>query len=364
MGYARYMRFKHYLKTVSHNQIVAEKLEVIKFFDRHGAKVTKEAFGTGRSTVYLWKKKLKDSKQDIACLANKSRRPKTARNGFGDPLIFKFIKDIRENTYRMGKVKIKPLLDEYCRAHSLPVMSESWIGKQIKNHPWGFESVGKMYHDPASKFACGKRGKNKARAPKGKVSCPGQQVQIDSITRFDLNVKRYIVTAVDLYSRFAFAYTYKSLSSKMALDFYQKLEQVTPFKIQAVKTDNGLEFEGYFDSYLKQNNITHFFSYPRTPKSNAFVERFNRSIQEEFVDRNITMIEDTQAFNSKLIDYLVFFNSIRPHGSLGNLTPMGYLVFKGILSNMSVTYTASCINQRLVYNSPIIIGYISAYNDL
>lgn len=146
---------------------------------------------------------------------------------------------------------------------------------------------------------------------------------------------------MDLYSRFAFAYTYKSLSSKIALDFYQKLEMVAPFKIQAVKTDNGLEFEGFFDSYLKQNNTTHFFSHPRTPKSNAYVERFNRTIQEEFVERYITAIEDTQAFNSKLINYLVFFNSIRPHRSLDNLTPMGYLVFKGILSNMCVTHTKS-----------------------
>ena len=333
------MRFKHYLSTISHNQIVAEKLSVIKFFNEYGAKTTKDAFGVGRSTVYVWKKKLNDSKQDVACLINKSKRPKRVRKGSTDPLILKFIKDLRENTYRMGKDKIKPLLDAYCRENNLPVMSESWIGKQIKNHPWNFEPVGKSYHDPGSRYACGKKSKKKARAPKEKSTYPGQQVQIDTITRFDLNVKRYIVTAVDLYSRFAFAYTYKSLSSKIALDFYQKFEKVAPFKIATVKTDNGLEFEGLFDGYLKQNNITHYFSYPRTPKSNAFVERFNRSIQEEFVDRNITTIEDTQAFNSKLIDYLVFFNSIRPHSSLGNLTPMGYLVFKGILSNMYVTHT-------------------------
>ena len=91
-------------------------------------------------------------------------------------------------------------------------MSESWIGKQIKNHSWNFEPIGKSYHDPSSRYACGKKSKKKARAPKEKAVYPGQQVQIDTITRFDLNVKRYIVTAVDLYSRFAFAYTYISLT--------------------------------------------------------------------------------------------------------------------------------------------------------
>ncbi|MFH1566120.1 MAG: integrase core domain-containing protein, partial [bacterium] len=97
-----------------------------------------------------------------------------------------------------------------------------------------------------------------------------------------------------------------------------------------------------FDSYLQEKNITHFFSYPRTPKSNVFVERFNRTVQEEFVDRNVEYIENTETFNSKPIDYLIYFNSIRPHRSLDNLTPMGYLVFKGILSKMSVTHTISC----------------------
>lgn len=331
------MRFKHYLKTVSHNQIVQEKLFVIKFFDRHGAATTKEAYGIGRSTVYVWKKKLKDNKLDVACLINRSRKPKHTRVPQIDPDILRFIKQIRENTYRMGKTKIKPLLDAYCLDNHLRKVSESWIGKQIRNHPQWLVSQ-KTYHDPS--IAHPKRSRNKPRAQKGeRILFPGQQVQIDSVTRFDLDVKRYIITAVDLYSRFAFAYTYKSLSSKIALDFYQKLEMVAPFKINAVKTDNGLEFEGYFNDYLKQRGITHYFSYPRTPKSNAYVERFNRTIQEEFVDANISNISDTKVFNRKLIDYLIFFNSVRPHGSLGNLTPMGHLVFKGILSNMCVTHT-------------------------
>jgi len=53
------------------------------------------------------------------------------------------------------------------------------------------------------------------------------------------------------------------------------------------------------------------------------------------------LIYDTEEFNRKLMNYLVFFNAVRPHRSLDNLTPMGYLVFKGILSSMSVTHTGS-----------------------
>ena len=50
-GYYRYMRFKQYINLISGNQITGEKLIIIKFFDLHGAKLTKEAFGVSRETV-------------------------------------------------------------------------------------------------------------------------------------------------------------------------------------------------------------------------------------------------------------------------------------------------------------------------
>lgn len=65
---------------------------------------------------------------------------------------------------------------------------------------------------------------------------------------------------------------------------------ISGFKILVVKTDNGHKFLGYFEKYLKDKNITQYFSYPRTPKSNAYVERFNRTIQEEFVESNMKLI--------------------------------------------------------------------------
>lgn len=333
------MRFKQYLNTISHNQIVQEKLELIKFFDNYGAKVTKDAYGVGRSTVYAWKRRYKTSKYDPASLIPKSKKPKNTRRSYVDPLIKEFIKKLRMEAYRLGKSKIKVLLDEYCTQNNLPKIAESTIGKIIKRERYLFPPR-KVYHDPASK-----QGQWNPRKIRNRISSryltsyPGELVQVDSITIFKDGLMRYLVTAIDVYSRFAFAFTYKSLSSKMSLDFIQKLEETAPFKITNIKTDNGHEFLGSFDEYLTAKGIKHFFSYPRTPKANAFVERFNRTIQEEFVEPKMDLITDVDEFNRKLMEYLVFFNAVRPHRSLDNLTPMGYLVFKGILSNMCVTHT-------------------------
>ena len=38
---------------------------------------------------------------------------------------------------------------------------------------------------------------------------------------------------------------------------------------------------GEFDKYLKEIGIEHYYSYPRTPKTNGNVERVIRTIEEE-----------------------------------------------------------------------------------
>lgn len=336
------MRFKQYLNTISHNEIVQERLSIIKFFDEFGSKATKKAFGFGRSTIHLWKKRYKDSKYNPESLIPKTKRPKNTRRMRVDEKILGFIRNLRENNYHLGKEKIKVLLDMYCEKERVPKVSESLIGKIIKRNNYFFSPPGgKVYHNPNNKPTIPGKKKVKVRLPKEyKCKRAGNLIQIDTVQRFDFGTKRYILTAIDLFSRFTFAFAYKKLSSGVSLDFFKKLKMVSPFEIEAVKTDNGLEFLGEFDMYLTSQGIIHYFSYPRTPKSNAFVERFNRTIQEEFVNYNLEYLKDTQVFNQNMMEYLIYYNQVRPHKSLENQTPLGYLVSQGILSSISVTSTS------------------------
>jgi len=87
---------------------------------------------------------------------------------------------------------------------------------------------------------------------------------------------------------------------------------IIPFKIKAIQTDNGLEFEKYFRDYLEKKGIIHYFwNYPRHPQLNAKIERFNRTLQEEFLDWNWHLFYDLEKFNQKLMDWLIFYNSKR-----------------------------------------------------
>ena len=64
-----------------------------------------------------------------------------------------------------------------------------------------------------------------------------------------------------------------------------------PLTIKSMQTDNGSEFLGDFDEYLKSRMIPHYFSYPRCPKINGCVERYNSTLKEEFVYNNIDVID-------------------------------------------------------------------------
>lgn len=121
------------------------------------------------------------------------------------------------------------------------------------------------------------------------------------------------------------------------MEFYQKLERVAPFPIKVVKTDHGAEFLGEFDHYLPTKGVIHYFNYPRTPNSNSSVERFNRPIQEEFVEYHLDRVEDLKEFkevglpNDHLLEYLLFFNAVRSRQALNYLTPLGKSDFLGYL---------------------------------
>ncbi len=51
------------------------------------------------------------------------------------------------------------------------------------------------------------------------------------------------------------------------------------------------------------------------------------------------LLEDTDKFNRKLMDYLVWYNTERPHESPNNLTPVNYLLKYYPESQMYVTCT-------------------------
>jgi transposase InsO family protein len=60
---------------------------------------------------------------------------------------------------------------------------------------------------------------------------------------------------------------------------------------------------------------------------NGKIERYNRTIQEEFADWHLDELGyDLPKFNSQLMDFLIWYNTKRPHWSLNLKSPMNYLL--------------------------------------
>ena len=94
-----------------------------------------------------------------------------------------------------------------------------------------------------------------------------------------------------------------------------------------VLSDNGSEFLGHFQQRLDEHGITHWWTYPRSPKMNAHAERFNRTLQEQFVDDyEDLLVDDLAAFNRKLVDWLLAYNAVLPHHSLNHQSPVQFLI--------------------------------------
>jgi transposase InsO family protein len=75
-----------------------------------------------------------------------------------------------------------------------------------------------------------------------------------------------------------------------------------------------------FDAYLHAQHIPHRWSYPRCPRINGCIERYQRTLSEEFIQVHQDSIRQPQEFLHHLADYLWFYNSGPIHSALGNQT--------------------------------------------
>jgi len=315
------------------------RIEILDHFNKFGLESTINAYKLNRSTIYRWKQRLKQSNGRVSELIPKSRKPKNLRQMKTDVRLIEMIKDLRQLHYRIGKRKIKPILDKYAVSLGIKSIAVDTIGKIIKRNNFFFQKQGRIYHNPNSCFAKRKVNYKSKVKRSPRINYSGY-VEIDTITLFIDGIKSYVYHAIDIQNRFTFAYAYPRLNSRNTVDFLDKLKLVYPYEsgIKIIQTDNGAEFLGDFDQRLKQEGITHLFIYPRCPKINGFIERANRSLKEEFINSNLDLILiSLNEFNRELIKHLVWYNTERPHQSLDFMTPIDYLLKKYPESHM---YTA------------------------
>lgn len=149
---------------------------------------------------------------------------------------------------------------------------------------------------------------------------PGDLVMVDTIHLMISEKKRiYVYTLIDVYSRWCYALAVNRIGAGMSIEFLKRAESLAGFKFNCVQSDNGSEFSQHFSERIK---TIHRHSRVRKPNDNSYLERFNRTLQEECLDKLQT---DVRIFNRALPVYLEYYNTERLHMGINFQTPISLI---------------------------------------
>ena len=307
-------RWRSQAQNIGLSRTAKSRLEwIIHHQEHNNARLTCRHFGIKPKTFYKWKN-LFDEK-NLRTLEDRSRKPETVRQ--------------TKRTLEQ-EIQMVALRKEFIRlgAKKLARIYESRFGEFISAYQ--FESIIKkyqLYYDPRRNKLIQKKRRNpfKKRLAihyNGKKK-PFKICEIDTVVFHWKGMKVYILTAIDRLSRVAFARAYTSHSSRAAADFLKRMQLLVGGKF-AVVPDNGSEFHGEFLKAADELELPLYWARVRQPKDKPQVERFNRTLQEEFVALGNNHIS-IKKFNQRMTKWLIHYNFERPHQSLRYLPPLVWI---------------------------------------
>ena len=140
--------------------------------------------------------------------------------------------------------------------------------------------------------------------------------------------KVYLHACVDTFGSYAFGFLHTGKKPECAAALVHN--DVLPFyrehnlTVGAILTDNGREFCGTenhpFELYLALNEIEHRRTKVKSPQTNGFIERFNKTVLDEFfrIAFRENFYESVEALQEDLDQWLIHYNTERPHRGYRN----------------------------------------------
>lgn len=323
------------------------------------ARATCRHFSISPDTFYTWFNRY--NPYNLSSLEDRSKKPKHFREPETPWQVVDLLRILRTHFPTWSEKKWEPLFKNITKLKDLIkfieaqrdqdeayqllgqldpedlAISHSTIGRIIQRKGFFF----------APKKPCSVKNSSieRKRADKAlRKQAPGSLVQIDTKHLNTPYGKKYFqFTAIDCKTRIKYARCYSSCSSSSAKAFLEKAIDYFPFPIQNIQTDNGSEYLKYFHRALKEiQEIPHYFSHPRCPKDNCFVERVIQTDKYEFY-LNGNLCHYLKLQNEKLDTWNHIYNYLRPHEALDNLSPMEY--YQKIRAQFKEQRTKSSINQ-------------------
>ena len=254
-------------------------------------------FGFSQSVVVKWVKKA--TTYGYHPIPTKSSRPKRHPKQLATSVVRRIVA-LRRASGRTSEVIHRELHNEGIHVSLNSVRRTiDRHGLMKKRSPW------KRYHPPVSR-----------PLPKR----PGSLVQIDTIHRMITEKKRlYVFALLDVHSRWAYAKAYARMNAATSLSFVREAQRRASFRFDMLQSDHGPEFGRWFRTQVRKS---HRYTRVGKPNDNAHIERFNRTVQEECLDK---LPNDVTVINGQLKSYLRYYNTQRLHLGIALRAPVQLL---------------------------------------
>jgi putative transposase len=299
------------------------KLEWIIFYHTYGkqnARLTSSHFGISRKTFHKWLRRFEE--KNLRSLEEHSREPKKKRDWLVTWEEEGRIKKLRKENLELGKKKLKVLyLKKYQENISTwkieRVIRRFNLYPEVVDHKYQVDKKRKSSFKPKIRI-------NQIKDSIKEINQFGFLWHIDAIIIWWYGERRILFTAIEDLTKIAFARVSPSNASIYATDFLKRLMYLVEGKVNLMHSDNGSEFKKNFEKACKTLGIIQVYSRPKTPKDNPALEKFNDTIQREWLRLSEVGLDNIQEANQDLTNWLIKYNSIRPHQALDYLTPLEY----------------------------------------
>lgn len=259
-----------------------------------GVRKAARYMGVYPSTVSRWVKK--DISGGYLLIPTLSSKPHHHPLALSDEMVIKVL-EYRKRYRRCARVL------QYLLAQDGYIVSLSSISRILRRYNCVGHTKWKKWH----KYP-----------PRPLAEKPGTLVEVDTIFDGEPKDRLYVYTMIDVFSRWGFAMPIERISTHASLGFVKEAQKTAPFGFNTLQSDHGSEFSRWFSIKAEHNGWAHRHSRVRTPSDNGHLERFNRTLQEECLHH---VQRGLESWKKEIPEYLMWYNTKRPHMALNMLTP-------------------------------------------
>ena len=171
--------------------------------------------------------------------------------------------------------------------------------------------------------------KKKAEARRYNKDYPGEMVHFDT-KRLPLlkgerktSLREYLFVGIDDCSRELYAGIFPDKTQQSAAAFLGQVVEECPYTVECAYSDNGTEYKGTsthaFVALCREQGIGQKFTRVKRPQTNGKAERVIKTLLDMWHEQN--RFDSRADRRIGLARFVNFYNTVKPHKGINNLTP-------------------------------------------